>query len=247
MNNPDFFNDELLEKFIETFYGYGNFQGKYWFIGMEESGGDFENIQKRIDIWSKRGKKEIEDIAEYHEALGYGESFKPGAKLDVPVWRSIIRIVLSAAGNENINIEDVRTYQINELGRIGKETCLLELLPLPSPSLKHWIYKDHSRLSYLSDRVHYENHCLENRINEISEKIKKHQPKAVVFYGIGYEYSWKKITKTITDVEFLPTSEGFLTCRNSQTVFVISQHPVARGLTNEYFHNIGKLIAANPT
>lgn len=240
MNNPDFFNDELLEKFIETFYGYGNFQGKYWFIGMEESGGKFENIQKRIDIWSKRGKKEIEDLAEYHIDLGaWNEELQN-------TWNNLIRIVLSAAENENINTKDVLTYQINELGRIGKETCLLELLPLPSPSLDHWIYKYHSRLSYLTDRNQYKNHCLENRINTISEKIKKHQPKAVVFYGKGYEYSWRKITKTITDAEFLPTSEGFLTCRNSQTVFVISQHPVAFGATNEYFHNIGKLIATNP-
>ncbi|MEA5513912.1 hypothetical protein [Nodularia sp. UHCC 0506] len=245
MNNPDFFNDELLEKLIETFYGYGNFQGNYWFIGMEESGGQFEEIKNRINIWSDRGKKEIEDIAEYHIALGYGESFKPGAKLQ-PTWNKLIRIVLSAKVQENINTEDVRTYQIHELGRIGKETCLLELLPLPSPSLKHWIYKEHSRLSYLTDRTQYVKHCLENRINKISEKIKKHQPQAVVFYGTGYEYYWKKITQQITNVEFLPTSEGFLTCRNSQTVFVISQHPVAFGATTEYFHNIGKLIAANP-
>ncbi|GAX36246.1 hypothetical protein [Nodularia sp. NIES-3585] len=246
MNNPDFFNDELLEKFIETFYGYGNFQGKYWFIGMEESGTDFTDIENRINIWSERGHEEIEDVAEYHIALGYGESFKQGAKLLQPTWNKLIRIVLSAKGNENINTEDVRKYQINELGRIGKETCLLELLPLPSPSLDHWIYREHSRLSYLTDRNLYEKHCLENRINTISEKIKKHQPQAVVFYGTGYEYSWRKITKTITDVEFFPTSEGFLTCRNSQTVFVISKHPVAMGLKNEYFHNIGKLIAVNP-
>ncbi|WP_414530923.1 hypothetical protein [Nodularia chucula] len=138
MNNPDFFNDELLEKLIETFYGYGNFQGKYWFIGMEEAGGvNFKDIDKRINIWGKRGQQEIEDVAEYNEALGYGASFKPGAKLDVPVWRALIRIALSAAGNQNIDIEDVRKYQINELGRKDKETCLLELLPLPSPSLAH--------------------------------------------------------------------------------------------------------------
>ena len=33
MNNQDFFDDELLEKRIEKFYGYGNYAGKYWFIG----------------------------------------------------------------------------------------------------------------------------------------------------------------------------------------------------------------------
>ena len=241
MNNQNFFNDERLEKLIETFYGYGNFQGKYWFIGMEEAGVDFEDINNRVNIWSQRGQQEIEDVAEYNIDVGaWDERLQP-------TWNKLIRIVLSAKGNENINIDNVRKYQFNELGRIGKETCLLELLPLPSPSLEHWIYKDHSRLSYLIDRNQYEKHYLEKRINKISEKIKEHQPKAVVFYGTGYEYYWRKITKKITDVEFLPTSEGFLTCRNSQTVFVISKHPVARGLKNEYFHNIGKFIATNPT
>ncbi|MDB9375242.1 hypothetical protein [Nodularia sphaerocarpa] len=241
MNNPDFFNDELLEKLIDTFYGYGNFQGKYWFIGMEESGQDFKDINNRINIWNDRKQKEIEDVAEYHIAMGAWDT-----KLQ-PTWNKLIRIVLSAKGNENINIEDVRKYQFNELGRKDKETCLLELLPLPSPSLAHWIYKEHSRLSYLTDRNQYEKHCLENRINTISEKIKEHQPQAVVFYGKGYEYYWRTITQKITDVEFLATSEGFLTCKNSQTIFVISQHPVSMGLKNEYFHNIGKIIAANPT
>ncbi|MEH2130367.1 MAG: hypothetical protein V7K86_06865 [Nostoc sp.] len=63
-------------------------------------------------------------------------------------------------------------------------------------------------------------------------------------YGIGYESSWRRITEKITDVEFSSTSEGFLICQNSQTVFVIAKHPVTRGLTNEYFHNIGRSIAA---
>ncbi len=78
----------------------------------------------------------------------------------------------------------------------------------------------------------------------ISQRIKEDQPKAVVFYGIGYEYSWRRITEKIPDVEFSASSEGFLICKNSQTVFVIAKHPVSRGLTNEYFHNIGRSIAA---
>ncbi|OYE05267.1 hypothetical protein [Nostoc sp. 'Peltigera membranacea cyanobiont' 232] len=246
MLSQDFFNDEFLEERVDTFYGYGNYKGNYWFIGMEEAGGDFQNIEKRINIWSNRGRCEIDDVAEYHEAIGYGASFQPGAKakLDVPVWRSIIRIVLSAKGTENIHIKDVREYQTNELGRKDKETCLLELLPLPSQSLKHWIYGEYSKLTFLSNRDTYENYCLEKRINHISQRIKEHQPKTVVFYGKGYEYSWRRITEKITDVEFSPTSEGFLICQNSQTVFVIAKHPVTRGITSEYFHNIGRSIAA---
>jgi hypothetical protein len=34
------FDDQLLERFMCTFYGYGNYRGAYWFVGMEEGGGD---------------------------------------------------------------------------------------------------------------------------------------------------------------------------------------------------------------
>jgi hypothetical protein len=54
----------------------------------------------------------------------------------------------------------------------------------------------------------------------------------------------EKITKIITDIEFLQTSEGFLIAKNSPTVFVIAKHPVAFGATKEYFHNTGRAIAA---
>lgn len=89
----------------------------------------------------------------------------------------------------------------------------------------------------------YEQYCLNKRINHIAQRIKEHQPKAVVFYGKLYEYYWRKITEQITDVEFTSTSEGFLISRNSQTVFAIAKHPVAFGATNEYFHSIGRAIA----
>jgi hypothetical protein len=65
----------------------------------------------------------------------------------------------------------------------------------------------------------------------------------VVFYGMGYEYSWREIA----DFEFTAASEGVLIGTNSQTVFAIVKHPVARGLTKEYFHNIGRLIAEKLT
>ncbi|MEH1912541.1 MAG: hypothetical protein V7L05_15845 [Nostoc sp.] len=233
-----FFNDKFLEKRVDTFYGYGNYKGNYWFIGMEERGENFQDIEKRINIWSNRGKCEIDDVAEYHIDMGTWD-----ARIQ-PTWNKLIRILLSAKGTGNIDIEDVRKYQKNELARKYKETCLLELLPLPSPSLKHWIYGECSKLTFLSNRDTYENYCLEKRINHISQRIKEHQPKAVVFYGKGYEYSWRRVTEKITDVKFSPTSEGFLICRNSQTVFVIAKHPVARGVTSEYFHKIGRSIAA---
>ncbi|MCC5650896.1 hypothetical protein LC609_13850 [Nostoc sp. XA013] len=239
MLGQDFFNDELLKERVDVFYGYGNYKGNYWFIGIEERGEDFQDINKRINIWSKRGKNEIDDVAEYHINMGtWDERIQP-------TWNKLIRIVLSAKGKEINDLENVRKYQINELGRKDKETCLLELFPLPSLSIKDWIFNPpHTQLSFLANRGTYEKYCLKKRINYISQRIKEHQPKAVVFYGIRYEYYWRTITEKITDVEFSLTSEGFLICKNSQIVFVIAKHPVTKGLKNEYFHNIGRSIAA---
>ncbi|WP_414575733.1 hypothetical protein [Anabaena sp. CCY 9402-a] len=171
MNNSDFFDDALLEKRIETFYGYGNYQGKYWFIGMEEAGGDFQDVNHRINIWANRGKKEIE--------------------------------------------------------------------------LHHWIYGQYSHIAYLRSRQTYEDYYLDMRINHIANRIREHKPKGVIFYGKLYEYYWRKITEKITSNDFELTSQGFLICRDSQTVFVIAKHPVAFGVTNEYFYSIGRAIAAN--
>jgi hypothetical protein len=32
----DLFNDQLLNKFVKNFYGYGNDSGQCWFITMEK-------------------------------------------------------------------------------------------------------------------------------------------------------------------------------------------------------------------
>jgi hypothetical protein len=244
MNNSDFFDDALLEKRIETFYGYGNYQGKYWFIGMEEAGGDFQDVNHRINIWANRGKKEIDDLAEYHIAMGWTAGFEEGAPIQ-PTWKGLIRTVLSAEAKENIETQNIRKYQIYELGRENQATCLLELFPLPSPSLHHWIYGQYSHIAYLRSRQTYEDYYLDMRINHIANRIREHKPKGVIFYGKLYEYSWRKITEKITSNDFELTSQGFLICRDSQTVFVIAKHPVAFGVTNEYFHSIGRAIAAN--
>ena len=34
------FDDQVLDEFAHQFYGYGNYDGRYWFIGMEEGGGN---------------------------------------------------------------------------------------------------------------------------------------------------------------------------------------------------------------
>jgi hypothetical protein len=60
-------DDTLLEAFMTGFYGYGTWAAKYWFVGLEEGGGQTcDEIARRIETWKKRKRPEIDDIREFH-------------------------------------------------------------------------------------------------------------------------------------------------------------------------------------
>ena len=64
-------NDDVLLKYIHNFYGYGSFNADYWFISLEEGGGHSEKeIQNRLNVWEKRGSKQLEDCRSYHLEFG---------------------------------------------------------------------------------------------------------------------------------------------------------------------------------
>src|ERR1700737_464546 len=86
------FDDDLLADFAETFYGYGDYNVPYWFVGMEEGGGEsFENVEARLSIWNERGRQELEDVAEFYRAIGAEKFFQKDAPLH-PTWSKLIRI-----------------------------------------------------------------------------------------------------------------------------------------------------------
>ncbi len=65
------FDDQLFDEFAHNFYGYGSYRGQFWFVGMEEGGGkSFSEVNKRLETWAARGKREIDDVAEYLTAIG---------------------------------------------------------------------------------------------------------------------------------------------------------------------------------
>lgn len=56
-------DDAVLADYISTFYGYGNYEGRWWLVGMEEGGGStLQEIQKRLQLWDSRGRRELEDV-----------------------------------------------------------------------------------------------------------------------------------------------------------------------------------------
>jgi hypothetical protein len=196
----------------------------------------------RLTAWQARGCQPLEDVAEYHRALGVTSLFGKRPKLQ-RTWTGLIRIALSAEGEPG-NTDAVRQYQGERLGRPGGNTCLLELLPLPAPSVGHWHYHEWSTLPYLTDRDSYRQHFAPRRAASLRCKIERHQPRAVIFYSTDARY--RQWWRTIAGVEMpVQKVEGISTYvgSNSHTLFINTPHPVARGLTNRYFHAVGQLIA----
>ena len=70
-------DDFILEKFFDSFFGYGSYEADTWFVGMEEGGGStLEEIASRLATWEARGGQELEDVRTYHEALQLDRFFK---------------------------------------------------------------------------------------------------------------------------------------------------------------------------
>ena len=132
-------NDQVLQRFMTTFYGSGNYAGDTWFIGMEEGGGgSLDKVQTRLKAWQELGETELVDIVAFHRLIHYPQYFTDPVKLQ-RTWMQQARIVLALKGLPS-STADVKVYQRDVIGRKGGETCLLELLPLPSPSSSAWHY-----------------------------------------------------------------------------------------------------------
>jgi len=231
-------DDKLLQRFITTFYGSGNYSGDYWFVGMEEGGGnDLVQVTNRIYAWLDLGGSELVDIFDFHIRINYPEYFTNPVKLQ-RTWMQQARIILSSKGF-SATTPAVKTYQRDIIGRKDSETCLLELLPLPSPSTSVWNYDQWSKLPFLENRKVYRDYCIPWRCEHIRSQVSIHKPKFVIFFGLSYFQYWQDVTgKSL----YFHDRGGCLSCKSDRTYYVIAKHPAAKGITNAYFEAIGLLI-----
>ncbi|HSN94245.1 MAG TPA: hypothetical protein VLR89_04180 [Anaerolineaceae bacterium] len=231
-------NDDLLQQFITTFYGSGNYAGDYWFVGMEEGGGsDLDQVTARLNAWKELGETELVDIYEFHIKINYPEYFTDPVKLQ-RTWMQQARIILKSKGLTAYS-EDVKEYQRDFIGRRTGESCLLELLPLPSPSTEVWNYDHWSNLPFLTDRRTYRDYCIPWRSKHIQSQISICKPKVVVFLGLSYLEYWRAIAGQ--SVRFVD-QVGYLAGQADGTRYIVSKHPATKGITNAYFEKIGTHI-----
>lgn len=231
-------DSEILEAFMASFFGYGNFDAPFWFIGMEEGGGaTMAEIQKRLTAWHARGRLPIEDVAEFHRAAGMPHLFEPGAPIQT-TWRGLIRTIFAIHGWVP-TVDAIRTYQVERFARGSDEVACFELLPLPSPSTSEWRYSLWTNLPHLNTRQEYQSHVMPHRIRCLQCLIDEYEPEAVLMYGTSYRRYWRELS----GIEFAP--RNYAPHVSGGTTFFLLPHPAFRfAPVKEIFTEAGAALRA---
>jgi hypothetical protein len=225
----------LIHDYCLDFYGYGNPEADYWFVGMEEGGvntiTDF--YDHYIRDWGKEASIDILTGINQEAKIKY---FSEGAKIQ-RTWGRLIRIILSIK-NQKLDIEIIRNFQKDKLGRIEGNNFLLELLPLPNKNMSEWLYGCLG-IPTLMTREIYSDFYLQKRIEGIQNLIVEGKPKVVIFYSTTPQYvtSWKSIIGSDCEI-----TDGLFIRKFDDVIFCICKHPAARGLKNDYFDKVGNKI-----
>lgn len=231
-------DDRFVDQFIHSFYGYGTYNAGFWFVGMEEGrGNNLDEVSRRLEIWQELGGRELVDITNFHFRLNIPEYFTDPVKLQ-RTWMQQARMVLIAQG-KRASLADIKAFQRDKIGRQDQETCLLELLPLPSPSINTWHYDQWSNLPFLKNRETYRQYCFPWRCAHIRAQLLTHQPRVVVFCSFGYKDLWQQIAGP--KVLFIEDS-GAWVGKTDNTLFLITKHPTTIGIKNAYFEQVGAMI-----
>lgn len=204
----------LLSSFAENFFGYGNPHAPLWFIGLEEgSGGEEDEIQRRLAAWNASGRPRWLDAAEFHNQAGMGSLFSLNCSVQ-PTWRALMRICMKVAdpGDHVIRRAAFQQFQSQRWGRRAASHCLAELRPLPCPSTlpkdyRYHTWTDPQELPWLhapighadpaaaraEARARYETAITPLRIARLQEHIDEYAPRVIVFYGMTALPLWNEV------------------------------------------------------
>ena len=221
--------DEELEYLLD-FVGFGKLNADVWFLGMEEAGGGEENIRARLKF------KQIEDCKEAHKILGITKHH--GDKRNIqPTWRGMCYILLRLEGKET-DRESIRNYQADQLGRLHGNSLLLELMPIPKPSIDSWGYENF--IPQFASSAEYYKVIKPRRIKHLQRLMREHTPKAIICYGKMY---WQEYKEIFPEIEFLPKNEFLVGKDESKIVIMTSGFPTKA--MNGKFDKVVSIIQNN--
>lgn len=236
---------ELIVEFMNTFYGYGNLGGRYWFIGMEEGcGPNWDNdVAPRFHVWQNRGAVELEDLRDYHAAIGIAQHWVPPVVIQ-RTWRRLIETILTAENGIPPTAAEISTYQAEHLGSVDGQSCLLELLPLPSPSINQFAYTHLANEEYpfFANRRLYKRRVRNSRINHLRNMIAEHPESHIVLYGTTHIRLWNELVQNAPWEQMPHWPQWIKRCNLFDRFVWLVPHPNARGIPGDLFGTLGGLL-----
>ncbi len=197
---------------------------------------------RRIHTWEYFGKSTTVDLIDYHLKLGFTDKQLNNIQ---STWTKLIQILLSMESKEGTK-EERRFYQRNSLGRLLGNNCVLELMPMASRSTGLWLWEKIFQEYYqVNNRKEYFSSIVPNRIKRLKELIKKYNPKLIVFYSTQNDYiqKWSEIAGTLKwQWTQLTKYMKYGWTKNNSTLYVITTHPTMKGVSNDDFPEVGRLI-----
>lgn len=201
------------------FIGYGRASAPVWFLGMEEAGGGEENLRARLQF------EPIEDLARAHQILGITKHYE-GRKVIQPTWRGMCYVMLGLGGHQT-DVESIRQYQAERLGRFQGETLLCEMMPIPKPRIGSWGYE--GIIPQFQSADEYYRRVKPQRVGLLRGLIRQNAPKVVVGYGKRY---WEAYQALFPKRRFERVG-AFLVSEGQTPLVVLTPHLASRAMNHQ--------------
>jgi hypothetical protein len=210
-------NDDLW--FLARYcYGYGSWNGSYWFIGPEQ-GGSEKKMTKRAEAFRKLDLDNdgLCDCREFHR-----EIYEPGQPDDwfrlerLPplqtTWYCLMLTLMSYKGKVGIEKptkghllyeyqRTFREYQRDHWGSSAGKTCVIERSGIPAKNFK----ESSARRASLSQTERNQlDDILRSRVEHITERIRANEPEFVVIYSNSQYPSWEVLRKESSKITQSP-------------------------------------------
>lgn len=211
--------DKHVLEMARRSYGYGTWDAPYWFIGPEPGQARYENddLNQRVKAWLHLGGRELCDCRKFHEFIDEMKWHGKKPRLQ-QTWRRLILSLMSFL-QESTDRESLRAFQCDQWGKLGGETCVIELSGLAANNFK----VSRRRELFRPERIKF-----------IRNKILRCNPMFVVMYGARQKKAWEEIAGS----EF--PSDGILQARS--TIFAFAPHPISHGSTDAFWKELGKRL-----
>lgn len=242
INCREVFDDAMLDRFVNTYYGNGVWNAPYWFLGYENATNP-ENLIKNVRIWRDLGERTFIDEDPFWGLTGLPNPLLQGR---TQYWNAVIRILLSHHFNIVHPNQEMPVAYVNEYKRVfflndGK-VALLEFFPLPKPRHNDNLYPDLTQLPYLQNDVLYQTQVTPLRANFLNLQITNFHPRTLVCIGMDF-FNLNILPNILPGIALVPLALNGINCHQATwvhangdlTKVVIIPQPVAPGANNNAF------------